>query len=248
MAKVLACFKNACGAFGPAAVKLAEHIDVRIDCELTRRRDGMVNMAKGTADMHITSIDVAQRDMHITSIDMAQGYMHVELNEAHVDMLLVKQPMNLPIEQTIGSTPPIEQTTGSLTKLEVAVMVARRFREPEPEYLSFDMWLMQEFLACFTDFNVTWSVACIKDMDLEIKRMAQSKHRHEANIHVSSMWDADGYRAPNCGVCGGLHLKYSDLPSVLCECNMYNVLDSGMHGEGIVHMTHTEPATCGRVA
>ena len=64
----------------------------------------------------------------IIPIDVAQGYMHIKLNEVHINMLLVKQQVHLPIEQT----------TGVPTKLEVAAMVARRFGEPEPEYLSFD--------------------------------------------------------------------------------------------------------------
>ena len=52
--------------------------------------------------------------------------------------------MDFYIDPAMTSTPPTEHIKHTPTELELAAMIARRFGEPEPNYLSFDVRLVAQ--------------------------------------------------------------------------------------------------------
>ena len=53
-----------------------------------------------------------------------------------------------------------------------------------------------------------------------------------------SKWVGDGLRAPYCGVCGGLHIEYHDMPGCHCECDEADTMEVM---DGVALMLHTAP-------
>ena len=84
------------------------------------------------------------KDERFGSIDVAQCYTHVKVIEPSYALPPIPS-MDFYIDPAMTSTPPTEHIKHTPTKLKLAVMIARRVDEPEPDYLGFDSWLKQEF-------------------------------------------------------------------------------------------------------
>ena len=72
-------------------------------------------------------------------------------------------------------------------------MVARRFGEPEPDVLGYNLWLNCEFPVCTSDWGTMhWSSACQEAIASELKNMDnRDKPKAEGYMCPSSKWVGD---------------------------------------------------------
>ena len=66
----------------------------------------------------------------------------------------------------------------------------------------------------------------------------EGKPKVKGYARPSSKWVGDGLRAPYCGVCGGLHVEYHNLPGGHCECGKGDTMDVV---NGVASMLCTAP-------
>ena len=79
-------------------------------------------------------------------------------------------------------------------KLEMAAKIARRFGEPEPDMLGYNLWLNCEFPVCTSDWvTIHWSSTCQEAIASELKRMDNyGKPKAEGYTRPASKWIGDG--------------------------------------------------------
>ena len=158
-----------------------------------------------------------------------------------------------PFEQGLDSAASTEAIDWAAADLMEAIVVAKRYGEPIPDFMGFDAWLHQNIPVCINDFTATWSSACIEEMDFKIKRMHKRRGKHDARAEASWLHGtADGYKGLDCRVCGGHLPEYADLPGSTCECNALIIdtkdkeLPTGIGGIdgpiGAAHMLYQQPS------
>ena len=101
---------------------------------------------------------------------MTQCYKHIEVIELLYTLMLIPS-MDFYTIPTMTSTPHTELIKPMLMELECAAVIARRLGELEPDYLSFDSWLKQEFVVNTSNWSVTWSWECQRAIASELKHM-----------------------------------------------------------------------------
>ena len=123
---------------------------------------------------------------HIKVIELTYALPPISLMDFNEIPVMVSTP-------TINLIEPLPTKSCMSTKLERAAMIAQRFGEPEPDMLSYDLWLNKEFLVCTTDWGAMhWSCECQEAIASELKHMDnQGKLKIEGYVCPSSKWVGD---------------------------------------------------------
>jgi hypothetical protein len=223
---------------------MAEHVDKLLTRFITQRGNHELGILTNDAPLikldyfpassrEVALLSMMKEDERFMTIDVSEGFTQIEITEP-------TYALEFPAVVSTHNTELLDQfPTDSkyCGKLEVAASIAHSFGEPEPDALGYNSWLHCDYPVLTSDvINRHWSSACQEAIASKSRRMDNiSKPR--AVGPTQSKWIGDGLRAPYCGICGGLHIEYHDIPGGHCKCDEADITEVN---DGVALMVYTQ--------